>query len=461
MRFVMKQLISTNPAKNYKKIGTVEISTSQEIKKKVELANQAKAAWKELGVEERTKLLKPLYKVLQKRKKEIALLTTREIGKPINEALDDLEWDSGYFKEFLKYGREYLKDEVTHKEKGRVHKIVYEPVGTAAVVVPWNFPLANFLWGVIPNLIAGNTVVFKHSEECPLLGKLAEEIMNQTKLPRGVFSEVYGDGRIGELLVRQDVDLIWFTGSSEVGKNLYQIAGSKLVKAILEMGGSNPAVIFEDVSVDGIIDRLYDGRFFNCGQVCDSIKRLIVHQSLFNEVVEKLEKRVEEVVVGDPENKKAQIGSLVAKRQLELLKSQVEDAVEKGAKVITGGKSPDDLKGAYYLPTILTDVKRNMRVWREEVFGPVLPVVSFKTEEEAIKLANDTVYGLGAQVYSKDKKRALRVASKIEAGCVDINQGDHWLACNPFGGYKESGMGREHGRYGFQELCQLKVIAVG
>ena len=456
----MKMLISTNPAKNYEKVGLVEVSSTQEIKKKVDLANKVKGSWKELEVVERTKFLKPLYQEFLKRKKEIAILTTKEIGKPITEALEDLEWDTGYFKEFLKMGKEYLKDEITYKDKNSVHKIVFEPIGTTAVIVPWNFPFSNFLWGVIPSLIAGNTVVFKHSEECLLIGKLIEEMMTKLNLPRGVFSEVYGNGKVGETLVKQNINFIWFTGSSAVGKRLYEIAGKKFIKTALELGGSNPTVIFGDVDVDKIIDRLYIGRWMNCGQVCDALKRLIVHQSIFEEVVEKLKGRLEKVIVGDPEDKKTEIGSLVAKRQLELLELQVADAVKKGAKIVIGGKRPKNLKGAYYLPTILTNIKRNMRVWKEEVFGPVLPVISFKTEKEAIELANDTVYGLGAQVYSKNKERALRVASKIDAGCIDINKGNHWLPCNPFGGYKESGMGREHGRIGWQELCQAKVISM-
>lgn len=457
----MAVLISTNPAKNYKKLGSVKVSSSQEIKRKVELANKVKLDWKELGAIKRRDLLLPLFKEFQKRKKEIALLITREIGKPISESLADLDWDDEYFNDFLKNGPKYLKDEVTYR-KGRVlHKIVYEPIGTTAVIVPWNYPFSNFFWGVIPNLIAGNTVVFKHSEECPLVGNLCEEMMSQLKLPKGVFSEVYGDGKVGEILVKEKIDFIWFTGSSKIGKQLYEIAGKKFIRSTLEMGGSNPAIVFEDVDVDEIIDSLYSGRFSNNGQVCDAIKRLIVQQKLFNEVVGKLKRRLEKVVVGDPEDKKTDLGSLVAKRQLELLESQVGDAVGKGAKVVIGGKSPDNLEGAYYLPTILTNVEKNMRVWKEEVFGPVLPIVSFKTEEEAIRLANDTTYGLGAVVFSKNKERALRVASRVKSGCVDINQGDHWKPCNPFGGYKESGMGREHGRHGFQELCQMKVVAVG
>ncbi len=403
-------------------------------------------------------MILPLYNEFLKQKKEIAILATKEIGNPINDVLGDLEWDQSYFKWFLDYGEKYLSDEITYKDNKQIHKIVYEPLGVAAVIVPWNFPWANFLWGVIPNLIAGNTVVFKHSEECPLSGKLFEEMVNKIKLPHGVFSEIYGAWDVGEYLVNQDIDLIWFTGSSKVGKYLYQIAGKKFIKAVLEMGGSNPAIVFEDVEVNEIIDKIYAKRFMNCGQACDALKRLLVHKSLFNRVVKKLKEIAEAKVVGDPEDEKTEMGPLVAKRQLDLLESQVEDAVKKGARIITGGKRPKNLKGAYYLPTILTNIKRSMKVWTEEVFGPVLVVVPFKTEEEAIKLANDTSYGLGAQIYTKDKKRALRLATKIEAGTIDINLASHWLACNPFGGYKDSGMGREHGAHGFRELCQIKVV---
>src|SRR3989344_7054174 len=208
----MKKLISTNPAKNYQVLGSVNISSPQEIKHKVESANKAKTLWKELGVSKRIKILRPLYNEFVKRKKDIALLTTREMGNPINDVLADLEWDQSYFNWFLDNGEKYLADEITYKDRKQTHKIIYDPIGVAAVIVPWNFPWANFLWGVIPNLIAGNTVVFKHSEECPLSGKLFEDMVKKINLPKSVFSEVYGAGEVGELLVNQEIDLIWFTG---------------------------------------------------------------------------------------------------------------------------------------------------------------------------------------------------------------------------------------------------------
>jgi len=454
----MKKLISTNPAKNYEVIGEIDVSTAEEIQEKVGLANEAKATWKELGIKRRIELLRPIHEEFEKRKNELSSLITKEMGKPKTEANID-----GFLEEFawfLDNGERALAEEITHEDEKSIHKITYEPYGVAAVITPWNFPVGMFIWGTIPNLVAGNTVVFKISEECPLTGKLIEEIMNSGDLPKGVFSEVYGNGSVGQKLAESNVNLIWFTGSTKVGKLLYKIAAEKFIKVVLEMGGSSPAVLFEDVDVSDVIPEIYTERFRNCGQVCDAIKRLIVHESIFNKVVETLKQKIGKKIVGDPSNEKTQIGSLVAKRQLDLLEGQIKDAVKKGAKVVIGGKVPENLRGAFYEPTILTNITRDMRVWTEEVFGPVLPVIPFKTEEEAIVLANDTSYGLGSRVYSKDLERAKRVASKIEAGTVEINYISRWLPCNPFGGFKCSGMGREHGTVGFRELCQIKVISM-
>lgn len=455
----MKKIISTNPGNNYKSVGEVYMTSPSEIRKKVNTANSAKKLWKTFGLNKRVRLLLPLVRLIEKRKEEIALMTTREMGKPIKESRDDVSWDIGYLKSFFELGAQYLKDEVTYSNGSALHTIVYEPIGSVAVITPWNFPFDMFLWGVIPNLIAGNTVVFKHSEETPLIGKIAEELMESLKLPKGVFSEVYGDGSVGTQLVNEDVDFIWFTGSSAVGKKLFELAGKKFIKSTLEMGGSNPAILFNDINIKDTLKKIYIKRFLNNGQVCDAIKRLIVHESIFDKVVEELKLIVESKVVGMPEDEKTDFGSLVSKKQLMALEVQIKDAITNGATVITGGKRPTKLKGAYYLPTILTNITSNMKVWKEEVFGPVLPVISFKTEAEAVRLANDTEYGLGAVVCSKDINLAENIAKQIDAGNVDINNGNHWVASTPFGGYKNSGMGREHGRHGFQELCQIKVIA--
>jgi len=455
----MPKIISTNPAKGYEVIGSVEISSNEDIVKKVNYARQAAQNWKELGVAKRIAIIQSVYGEFQKRKEELIALIIKEVGKTRKDAVLELNRYSIDFKWFLDNGARALKEEVTFEDEKTSHTLYYEPLGVAAVITPWNHPFGMFVWGVIPNLIAGNTVVFKHSEECPLSGKLIEEIMLSKNVPLGVFSEVYGAGDIGSRLVHQSVNLIWFTGSSKTGKQIYKIAAEKFIKAILEMGGSNPGIIFADADVDACIDKLYAKRFVACGQACDALKRLIVHESIFEGVVEKLKKKIESKIVGNPENLETDIGSLVAKRQLDLLEEQVNDAINKGATIIVGGKKPAKLQGAYYMPTILTNVTKDMQVWHEEVFGPVLVIVTFKDEDEAVKLANDTPYGLGALVFTKDRERAQRVACRIEAGTVEINSAIHWITCNPFGGYKESGMGREHGVLGFQELCRIKVIS--
>lgn len=455
----MKKLISINPATNAV-VGEVNVSTEEEIIEKVAKAHAAKLEWKALGAKERVEILRPLLNAFQKKKEEIVKLTTQEMGKPIAESHSDVESAFEYFSAFLEEGPRYIEDEITLKKDQSIHRIMFEPRGVTATISPWNYPFSNFIWAVMPNLIVGNTVVFKHSEECPLLGQLVENVMmNHKQLPEGVFSEVYGDGEVGEQLIHQDVNFIWFTGSSAAGKKIFEIAGKKFVKSVLEMGGSNPIILFEDTDVDTIIPTLYEKRFDNCGQSCSALKRLLVHKSIFANVVENFADYLKQIKIGNPEQKDTRLGPLAAMRQLTLLESQVEDAVKKGAAIVTGGKRPEGLSGAYYLPTLLTNIDTQMRVWREEVFGPVLPIVSFESEAEAIRLANDTMYGLGAHIYSKDLDRARRVASQIEAGSIDINDGSHWLPQNPFGGLKASGIGCEHGRQGFQELCQFKVVS--
>jgi len=457
----MKKLISINPANGHV-AGEIIASTSNEITEKVNSARKAALQWKTMGVNERIKILKPLEEIFRKKQHEIAMLTTTEIGKPLSESMDDFIGDFIYLNDFLTNGAEYIKDELIFKTENTTHRIIHEPRGVVAAIAPWNYPFGNFIWSVIPNLIVGNTVIFKHSELCPLVAKMLEECMLELNLPRGVFSTIYGDEEEGAFLVTQKIDMIWFTGSSPVGRKISATAGTKQIKTVLEMGGSNPAIIVENENIDtDLIEKLYKGRFTNCGQVCDAIKRVLVHHSLFNKTVEKLVSRIQKIKIGDPTNKDTELGPLASEQQLKILKSQIDDAVEKGATLLTGGKRLQQFSGFYYAPTILTGIKKNMRIWQEEVFGPALPVISFENDEEAIQLANDTPYGLGATIYSKDMEKARYIASKIDAGCIDINNGSHWQPGTPFGGYKASGMGREHGRYGFQELCQMKVVAEG
>lgn len=455
----MNELISINPS-NYQQLGSVGTSTLSQIKQKIVLAHRAKRVWQETPIKERIKLLKKVSLEIKSRKQTIALLESREMGMPITEALVDVEGSIDYMNWYFNNAEKYLSPEITFKNKTEIHEVRYEPIGVTALIVPWNFPLANFVWGAVQSLICGNVIVMKHSEEVPLFAKFIEEIMAKQGLPEGVFNMIYGDGNIGWQLVNQDIDLISFTGSTMVGKRLHELAGKKFIKALLELGGSAPGIIFPDSNLNQAVENVCSNRLLNQGQCCDGLKRLIVHESIFKEVVKQLKTIFENKQIGNAENMTTQIGPLVAKRQLELLKLQVKESVNKGARIITGGKSLEEkMGGAFFEPTILTEITPDMRVWKEEVFGPVLPVVKFRTTDEAIKLANDTIYGLGSYLYTSDHKTIDYVTKALKTGMVNVNGTNYVMPFNPFGGYKNSGFGREHGKYGFHELSQIKIIA--
>ena len=455
----MPKIISTNPAKNYSEIGSVTITSETEIIAKVAAANQMNDAWKNTSITRRIELVGKIWELCKERANEIAQLITREVGTPITASMDEVLWNKGYFEWFLSHVEEAVSPIVTGKDNATIHTVFYEPIGTAAVITPWNLPFDMFVWGVIPNLLVGNTVVYKAAEECALTGKLLEEICSEAGLPDGVLSFVHGGAVEGAMLVDQHIDLIWFTGSTDVGQKLYKKGAEKFIKVILEMGGSNPVIVFDDADIDSTVNSIVTKRFMFCGQTCDADKRLLVQESVIEKVTEKLKEKISKMIPGDPEQTETQIGPLVSKKQLELLESQVEDSVKLGAVVLAGGRALGKSQGAYYLPTLLNNVSKDMRVWNEEVFGPVLPIMPFTTEKEAITLANDTQYGLGSQVYTNDPDRALRVAGQLKAGNVDINGVGHFHPFNPFGGYKKSGIGREHGLDGFRELCQIKVVS--
>lgn len=451
-------IISTNPADGYSAIGSVHITSPIEIAKKIRYAHDAFSSWKQLGVRARIPFVKRLLESYTSHANEIAQIITQEIGTPIHQCKEEIEWNWEYADWFLDHAEEALHPTVTGETSVSIHTVYYEPLGVAAVITPWNLPFDMFIWGVIPNLLAGNTVVYKAAEECILTGELLEKIAGESGLPQGVLSFVHGGADVGKSLVDGDINLIWFTGSTAVGQSLYNKAARKGIKAVLELGGSNPAIVFDDANVDSTVSSISSKRFMFSGQTCDADKRLLVHASIFNSVVEKLKERISTMIVGSPMESKTTMGPLVSKKQFDLLSDQVEDARKLGA-VLFQKPLNETVHGAYFPPTLLTQVNPNMRVWKEEVFGPVLPIVSFTTEDEAIALANDTEFGLGAQVFTNDVTRAARVASHIQAGNVDINGVGHFHPFNPFGGYKKSGIGREHGIEGFRELCQVKLVS--
>ena len=454
-----KELISTNPAQGYKEVGRVTISSQVDVQNAVKNARKALPAWRALSVKERGEYFQKFLDLYKERVKELAELQTKEMGKPITESLAECSSRGAMLELNLERSMQVLQPQVLDTYNTYQTEMHFEPYGIVAAIVPWNYPTSQFLIAIAQPLLAGNTIVLKHSEECPLTSEFLTELMNKAGFPEGVFTCLYGDGAIGKMLLDQNIDLILFTGSSRVGEMIYKKAAEKFIPAVLEMGGSSPAIIFDDVNLDETCLSVFRERFRNNGQICCALKRLIVHQSIYDEVVAKLIKIIKNQVVGDPLDKKTTIGSLSAKRQLETLEAQVEDARKKGATIVVGGKRPEGLDGAYYIPTLITNTKPDMKIITEEVFGPVLPVITFNTEEEALKIANGTPYGLSAFVYSKNLERANRVAHAFQAGQVSINGCSYFSTNASFGGYKKSGIGRIKGDIGFLHITQQKVIA--
>ncbi len=447
---------SYNPSNN-ELLGQVESTTLSEIE---EIINNSKLAFENWGyssLEERISYIKQLYDTIKSKKQEFAELLTNEMGMPISESLFDVDSGLEHIKWYIDNAKNIIGEKVTYEDEQEIDKVIFEPKGVVAVIIAWNFPFSSFVWQAIPNLIVGNTVIIKHSEYVPLCSKYIYDMVSNI-LPENVYSVVYGDGEVGEHLVKQNIDMICFTGSTYTGQKLYKIAGEKFIPIVLECGGSAPGIVFEDADIDSVIESIYINKFANTGQICDGQKRLIVHESKFDEVCEKFKKCINNKKIGNPLDENVEIGPLVSIPQLEKLENQVQDAIDKGAKIICGGERLKLNNGNYYLPTILTNITKDMKVYKEEVFGPVIPIIEFKTLEEAINIANDTEYGLGGYIYTSDKTKFEKVVKELKTGMIALNNLYYLRPCNPFGGYKKSGMGKNNSEFGLRELCNIKVV---
>jgi succinate-semialdehyde dehydrogenase/glutarate-semialdehyde dehydrogenase len=453
------KLVSTNPSRGYEVVGEVEVSTPEDVVAAISRARQAQPAWAGMALTDRCRLFRSFADAARRHGDDMARLLVIDAGRDIKNTRGLIEATFTYFDAQLANAAAYLSPRTTYETDTEIHRVFREPYGVMACISPWNYPFLNIAYQCSQGLIAGNTVVYKHSENAPLFGKLLKQMIDESQLPSGVFEVVHGGPDVGDLLARGDIDLLAFTGSTKTGLALAAIAAEKFIPIIAELGGSSPMVVFEDAQTDNLAEFIWGRRFENAGQYCDAVKRLIVHESLFDQVVQDLTDVVATKKVGDALDEGTDMGPLVSEKQLDKLESQVKDAVDKGATVRIGGHRPPGLEGAYYSPTILTDVTTSMRVWTEEVFGPVLPVVAFHTEDEAIAMANDTDYGLGAHVITSDHSRFQRVARAVKSGMVGENTALFWNPESPFGGYKRSGMGRTHGGYGFDEVTQPKVIS--
>lgn len=452
-----------NPA-TMEEIAKVAHGGKKETEKAIEAARKAFKTWGQITGRERGNLLYKAAHALNEQANRIAKILTSEQGKPYRESLgevksaaDFLLW---YAEEASRAYGEWLPTSISSKRM----LVIPQPIGVVGAITPWNFPASMITRKIAPALAAGCTVVLKPAPETPLTAIEIIKIFEKVGFPKGVINLVTGDAEeIGKaLLTNKNVRMITFTGSTEVGKYLMRESSNHVKKVALELGGHAPFIAFDDADLDKATSMVLASKFRNNGQTCICTNRLYIHKSIVQEFTEKLLEKVKQLNIGSGLDENIDLGPLINKQAMEKVESHVEDAVSKGAKVITGGKRwSGDLSGNFYEPTILTKVNDQMKIMNEETFGPVMPIQTFTDEEEVIKKANDTDYGLAAFIFTENTSRSLRVAEQLEYGIVGVNDVFPATPEAPFGGIKQSGIGKEGGFYGMRQFMEEKFISIG
>jgi aldehyde dehydrogenase (NAD+) len=423
-------------------LAAVPNATEADVDNAVSAARKAFGEWSSLPPADRAKFLFRIARVIQERSRELAVLETMNGGKPIKESRDvDVPLTAAHFFYYAGWA-----DKLEYAFPGRR----IEPLGVCAQVIPWNFPLLMLAWKIAPALSAGNTVVLKPAETTPLTALLFAEICEQVELPPGVVNIITGAGATGAALVRHPgVDKVAFTGSTEVGKEIQRAVAGTGKHLTLELGGKAANVIFDDAPVDQAIEGIINGIFFNQGHVCCAGSRLLVQESIADRLLTKLKRRLATLRLGDPLDKNTDIGAINSRDQLDKIKRLVGIGVDEGAVLYQAPCEIPD-RGFFFPPTVFTGVSQSHRIAQEEIFGPVLSVMTFRTPEEAVEKANNTPYGLSAGVWTEKGSRILWMADRLRAGVVWANTFNRFDPSSPFGGYKESGFGREGGRHGLE-----------
>jgi aldehyde dehydrogenase (NAD+) len=404
--------------------------------------------WSSIAPSERAKYLFRIARILQERSREFAVLESLDGGKPIRESRDvDLPLAAAHFFYYAGWA-----DKLEYAFPNRKPR----PVGVAGQIIPWNFPLLMLAWKIAPALAAGNTVVLKPAESTPLTALLFCDVVRQAELPPGVVNIVTGDGRAGAALVQHPgVDKVAFTGSTDVGKEIQRSVAGTGKKLTLELGGKAANIIFDDAPLDQAVEGIINGIYFNQGHVCCAGSRLLVQESIYEQVIAKLKRRMGTLRVGDPLDKNTDVGAINSKQQLEKIRELVAAGEEEGAEIFQPAcRLPE--KGWWFPPTVFTNVAQSYRIAQEEIFGPVLSVLTFRTPDEAVEKANNTPYGLSAGVWTEKGSRILSMAQRLRAGVIWANTYNRFDPASPFGGYKESGFGREGGRHGLEPYLRFE-----
>lgn len=453
-----------NPATE-ETIHKVASARASDVKRALESSKKAFYEWSRMPVEQRTGLLKNFGQLMTDEMDEISRVITLENGKPLIESSMEVTGAQMYVDYYSSEAVQMLREEtriVDFPQPGNYEfRIAFEPLGVVAVISPWNWPFLIPIQTIIPAIVAGNTVVFKPSSLTAMVGEKIAELFEKTGLPKGVFNMVQGGGRIGEMLVESDVKAVVFTGSSKVGSQIALKCAKGFKRTVLELGGSDPFIVFDDANMEEAVNGAVYGRFFGAGQICVSAKRILVHHNVFNEFVKRFTEKASSLRVGNGFEPSTDMGPLISSEQRSYVSRVVRQAVLAGARVTCGGSAPKELKrGFFYSPTVLTEVNLSMRVMTEEIFGPVAPVMPFRDEKQAIEIANATKYGLGASIWTQSEEKAIKLSREIESGIVWVNDVAVTFPHAPWGGVKQSGLGRHSSRYGLLEMVNIRQICI-
>ena len=435
---------------------------AEETRSAINAAQEAFQTWRETTAEERAKILRRWYELMQHNAQDLAQLMTLEQGKPLTESLGEIAYAASYIEWYSEEARRAYGTTIPSPWQNKRLVLTKEPVGVCAAITPWNFPAAMITRKVAPALAAGCTIIVKPAQQTPLSALALAELAQRAGVPSGVFSVLTGGSQaIGGMLTASPlVRKLTFTGSTEVGRVLAAQCAPTLKKMSLELGGNAPFIVFEDADLDAAVDGVMASKFRNSGQTCVCTNRILVHSSVHDAFVAKLTEAVQLLKVGNGMHAGVTQGPLIDESSLSKVQELVDDALMHGAQLIAGG-ARHALGGTFYQPTLITDVTPAMRIAREEVFGPVAPVFRFDTEDEALAMANDTEFGLAAYFYSRDVGRSWRLSSRLQYGMVGINSGIISTAVAPFGGVKQSGMGREGSFQGMEEYLDTRYLCVG